>query len=148
VNSVFDGRSAVLGGSGKHAGIVTAVLAVLVAGSLHAEECPKPNQRDFDSYAVVTAETAGESWVPPKLKKQTKPEYPRAAFKAKLEGTVVVRLIIDENGCVAATRIVQSVPVFDKAALDCVMKWRFVPARSGANSVATIATAPVRFRWY
>lgn len=125
-----------------------ASVGALIPTSVRAADCPRPNQRTFESYVVVTSKTATGTWEPPTLKKQTKPKYPGAAMKDKLEGTVVVELLIDENGCVAATKLVQSVPIFDKAAIECVVKWRFTPARHGGAAVATIAQSPVHFRFY
>jgi len=125
-----------------------AVASLLAAHTAYGQECPKPNQKEYDSYTVVTAQTSTELWVPPKVKKQPKPKYPDAARQKGLWGTVVLEVIIDENGCVAAARVVRSIPLFDQAALDCVAGWRFVPARSGEKAVATKVNAPVSFVVY
>jgi len=82
----------------------------------------------------------------PRLLRQVRPIYPHDAFVKKVEGTVVIEIVIDEHGRVARTRIVRSVPALDAAAVDAVLQWTFVPAQKRGRPVATIAVAPVSFR--
>jgi protein TonB len=83
---------------------------------------------------------------PPRLLRQVRPEYPSEAFVKKVEGTVVLEIVIDERGRVARTRIVQSVPLLDAAALAAVWQWVFAPAEKAGRPVAAVAMAPVSFR--
>jgi protein TonB len=83
---------------------------------------------------------------PPRLVRQTRPRYPQEAFVKKVEGTVLVELLIDASGRVARTRVVQSIPLLDAAARETVSEWLFQPARKHGRPVATLANAPVRFR--
>jgi protein TonB len=85
---------------------------------------------------------------PPRILRQTKPRYPPDAFVKKIQGTVLVELLIDEAGRVARARVVQSVPALDDAALEAVRGWAFVPAYKHGRPVATVARAPVSFRIY
>ncbi len=64
---------------------------------------------------------------PPRLIKQTKPQYPQEAFVKKIEGTVIVQVLIDATGRVATTRVVQSVPMLDAAALQHRLRVGFRP---------------------
>jgi protein TonB len=84
----------------------------------------------------------------PRLLRQARPEYPHEAFTKKIEGVVVMEILIDDTGRVARMRILQSVPLLDAAALDAVRQWIFVPAVRHGRPVATIAVAPVRFTIY
>ena len=84
----------------------------------------------------------------PRLLRQARPEYPHDAFTKKIEGVVVVEILIDDTGRVARMRIVQSAPLLDAAALDAVRQWIFLPAVRHGRPVATIAVAPVRFTIY
>jgi TonB family protein len=95
--------------------------------------------------AAPQVEAAG-GITPPRLTKQTKPKYPRAAFDNKIQGDVVVELLIDTKGRVAKTRVVQSVPGLDEAAVECVREWRFRPALKRGKPIATVAKVPVTFR--
>jgi protein TonB len=85
---------------------------------------------------------------PPRLLRQVKPVYPSEAFVKKVEGTVLVEIVIDDQGRVARTRILQSIPLLDAAALECVRQWVFAPALVRSRPVATLALAPVTFRIY
>lgn len=101
--------------------------------------------------AVEAHETPGEIAepgfdIPPKAKRLAKPKYPRTAFGNRVEGTVIVELMIDAKGKVTEARIIQSVPELDDAALECVKKWRFEPAKKAGKPVAAVANAPIRFR--
>ena len=84
----------------------------------------------------------------PRLLRQARPEYPHEAFTRKIEGVVVMEILIDDTGRVAGMRIVQSVPPLDAAALDAVRQWIFRPAVRHGRPVATTAVAPVRFSIY
>jgi protein TonB len=85
---------------------------------------------------------------PPKPVKITRPQYPQEAFVKKIEGTVLVEIMIDSSGRVVRARILQSVPMLDAAAIQTVYQWVFQPAVKRGRPVATIAQAPVSFRIY
>lgn len=83
----------------------------------------------------------------PKLKHFVQPEYPSLARTADIEGTVVVKITVDEKGRVIAASILQSVAegIFDQAALDAVRKWTFEPAEQSGNKVKATITVPLEF---
>jgi protein TonB len=83
---------------------------------------------------------------PPRLLQQVRPTYPSEAFVKKVEGTVVIEIVIDERGRVTRTRIVRSMPLLDDAAVAAVRQWVFAPALKQGRPVATLAMAPVTFR--
>jgi len=85
---------------------------------------------------------------PPKPIRSPKPIYPLAAFKARIEGTVLVEVLIDAQGRVAGSRIAQSTLGLDDAALATVRKWLFKPAVKNGLPVATLAHIPVQYRIY
>jgi len=85
---------------------------------------------------------------PPRPIKITRPQYPQEAFVKKVEGTVVVEILIDSQGRVVRARVIQSVPLLDAAALQTVYQWIFQPAIKHGRPVPTIAHAPVAFRIY
>jgi protein TonB len=84
----------------------------------------------------------------PRPIKITRPQYPQEAFVKKVEGTVVVEILIDSAGRVVRARVIQSVPMLDAAALQTVYQWIFHPAVKHGRPVPTIAHAPVAFRIY
>jgi protein TonB len=75
-----------------------------------------------------------------------KPNYPLQAFQEGIEGTVLVEILIDAEGRVARSRVVESVPGLDEAALAAVREWRFIPARKEGKAVPALAHVPVSFK--
>jgi protein TonB len=82
----------------------------------------------------------------PRLIKNTKPVYPQDAFIKKIEGQVLVEALVDSTGRVARTRVIQSVPALDAAAIQCVTQWVFSPAVKKGRAVSTLIHVPVTFR--
>jgi protein TonB len=85
---------------------------------------------------------------PPRVLRKTKPRYPERAFIDKIEGTVLLEILIDVDGRVTHARVVESVPALDEAALATVREWLFEPALKGGRPVPTLARAPIRFVIY
>lgn len=84
----------------------------------------------------------------PRLIRQIKPDYPQEAFVKKVEGVVVVEILIDDNGRVVRARVIRSIPLLDDAALAATRRWTFLPAIKDGRPVATVALAPVTFHLY
>lgn len=82
----------------------------------------------------------------PRPIKQTRPQYPQEAFVKKIEGTVIVEILIDTTGRVTPLRIMQSIPALDQAAMDTVRQWLFTPALKHGRPVKYVAQAPISFR--
>jgi TonB family protein len=87
---------------------------------------------------------------PPSLIKPVRPDFPKPAFDARVEGIVLAEILVDAEGLVACARILQSIPGtgLDQEALRTLYGWRFSPATKGGQPVPTIARAPVTFRIY
>jgi TonB family protein len=70
------------------------------------------------------------------------PTYPEYAREERIEGTVVVRVSIDEQGNIREPYIYQSAvePMLDRSALDCVRQWKFRPATIGGAPTTAIMT--------
>jgi TonB family protein len=117
-------------------------------------EDPSMPAREAATWALAHVSSPGwrrsqlTSDSPPKILVQTKPVYPRAAFNDRMEGTVLVEILISELGRVSHAEIRRSLPGFDEAALASVRDWQFEPARRGGKPVACVALAPVTFRIY
>lgn len=76
--------------------------------------------------------------------------YPPDLYEQQVEGTVVFRLYVDEQGNLVpdSTRVAESSGYsgLDSAALYAVPDLRFAPARRGGQVVATTFLLPVHFR--
>src|SRR5262249_53984226 len=75
----------------------------------------------------------------------TPPPYPKQAQNQ--EGVVLVRALIDERGHAQDIRIYASsgYPLLDRAALEAVAQWDFLPAVQDGKPVAAWVEMPVRF---
>jgi protein TonB len=76
------------------------------------------------------------------------PDYPALARRQRLQGTVVLRVLVDAGGRAEELRIdrTSGAWILDEVALAAVRKWRFVPARRGDEAIAHWVDVPVRFR--
>lgn len=73
--------------------------------------------------------------------------YPEAAWVDRIEGTVIVQVVVDEQGEVLEALAVRSPSeVLSHAALAAVRQQRFTPGRVGDQPVAVRITLPIRFR--
>lgn len=82
---------------------------------------------------------------PPKLLKQIDPVYPGEARKAGIEGIVVVEAATDETGQVKSVRVLKSIPMLDKAAIDAVRQWVYEPMVIDGEPKGIVFTTTVRF---
>jgi protein TonB len=75
--------------------------------------------------------------------------YPADLFEQRVEGEVMLYLVIDSAGYVVrdSTRIEKSSgkPAFDAAALEAAPALRFAPARRGDTAVTAPLQVPIRF---
>lgn len=72
--------------------------------------------------------------------------YPETALAAKAEGTVYVRVAIDEKGKVIKVSVAKGVHAsLDSAALAATRDLRFSPARHDGSAVKSEVTIPIRF---
>lgn len=73
------------------------------------------------------------------------PMYPTIAQTAKVEGMVILEAIIDETGVVRDVRVLRSIPLLDRAAVDAVSRWRYLPTTLNGVAVPVIMTVTVSF---
>ena len=77
--------------------------------------------------------------------RDVKPEYPDEARAKKVQGVVILEVLIDEDGSVADARILRSIPDFDEVALGAVKQWKFVPTLLNGQATALLMTVTVNF---
>ena len=77
------------------------------------------------------------------------PEYSEAARKAKLDGTAVLAVAINEKGGVDDVEVVRHLePSLDQKAIDAIKQWEFAPATKDGKPVAVQINVDVTFRLY
>lgn len=83
----------------------------------------------------------------PVLLERVEPDYPEAARRARLEGTVFLEAIITAAGAVEDIRLLRPVnPLLDQAAERAVARWRYRPATLNGRPVRVYLTVTVDFR--
>ena len=83
----------------------------------------------------------------PEAISQVAPVYPGELRKAKIEGSVTLVFILNEDGRVEEPRVENSSqPEFEKPALEAIRKWRFRPGKKAGQAVRTYVRIPMRFR--
>jgi protein TonB len=82
----------------------------------------------------------------PALISKVDPVYPGVAISANIEGTVILEAIVDEEGRVETVRVLRSVSVLDRPALEAVKQWRYSPVILNGRPEKFILTVAVTFR--
>ena len=75
------------------------------------------------------------------------PRYPRKALLEGREGYVIVELLVDESGNVLSAKIREASPstLFNAAAIQAVLKWKFKPRVSGGVAVKQRGLTTIEF---
>jgi TonB family protein len=82
----------------------------------------------------------------PRLLKQVKPVYPKAALEKKIEGVVILEATSDEKGMVVATRIIKSPdPLLTEAAIAAVKQWIYEPYIENGKAKPVVFTVTITF---
>jgi protein TonB len=76
------------------------------------------------------------------------PQYPRNAARDRIEGFVEFELTINPDGTVRSARPLKSQPrgVFEAAAMNSIMKWKFKPKIDNGKAVESRGTQRVEFK--
>jgi len=83
---------------------------------------------------------------PPKVIHRVEPTYPKIAQLARIQGTVVLDVVIDRDGNVTDAVVVRSVPVLDPAAIGALKEWKYEPARDRrGHAVPVYFSVSVKF---
>lgn len=84
----------------------------------------------------------------PQLLTLPEPVYPDLAREARIEGTVMVRALVGDDGHVVEALVVESVLGLDEAALDAVRGAAFEPAEQQGRAVAAWVLVTIEFRLF
>ena len=68
-----------------------------------------------------------------------KPVYPQAALDARVQGEVLLEIVIGTDGRVADARILKSVPQLDQAAIEATLAARYEPVQINGLPVRVIS---------
>jgi TonB family protein len=118
-------------------------LALLLGGtSLLAQHEPQKDD-------VIVYDRAIPGVTAPKPVYHPNAEYTDKARKKKIQGSVVVTIVVTDEGTVRDARIVSGLEKdLDKQALKAVSAWKFEPATKDGKPVAVRIRVEVDFRLY
>ena len=108
----------------------------------------QPNYVPTDPTEILPKEAAPAPWAAamgalptgtiksPKKTKYVKPVYPKAALDARIQGEVVLEIVIGPTGRVTDARVLKSVPQLDQSAIEATMKAVYEPVLVYGNPVS------------
>ncbi len=132
------------------ASLASVTLCVAAAGTLAIQLFPL--HAPFVAHAAAAQPERkvykiGEGITPPRVVSKVDPQYTKAARKAKIQGTVVVKLEVHPDGRAHSMRVARSLdPGLDRKALEAISRWTFAPSTKDGAPVAVEATIEVNFR--
>jgi protein TonB len=77
---------------------------------------------------------------------RVEPTYPEDAKAARISGTVVVEVTVDEQGNVFAARAISGHPLLKSAAVEAARQWKFQPTTLSGVAVKVISTVTFNFQ--
>ena len=117
--------------------IVAFVFATFVVTPVRAQS----GKKDDKVYKMADGIT------PPKLLKKVEPKYTPEAKDAKIEGAVVLKVVVTTEGKADNIEVVKGIdPSLDQSAMDAVAQWVFQPGTKDGQPVNVSATIEINFR--
>lgn len=117
------------------------LIAVLIGATALGQVQMVPRPGPNGAYRIGAGVSA------PVVVEKTEPQYTDEARTAKLEGVVILSLVVGEDGKARDMRIVRSLePGLDDNAMKSVATWRFQPGKLEGKPVPVMATVEVSFR--
>ena len=89
----------------------------------------------------------GGGVTPPEVVTQAKPTYTAEALRAKIQGSVLLEVIVQRDGTPGRVQVVRSLDAggLDVRAIEAVREWRFKPGRLGDTPVDVLVTIIMDF---
>jgi TonB family protein len=81
----------------------------------------------------------------PRRIKNVDPVYPVDAQNDRVQGVVIIEVIVGADGKVQDVKVLRSIPALDAAALDAVRQWEYTPTILNGMPVPVIMTVTVNF---
>ena len=140
------GRGVVAGPGGARlaSAAESARLEASVAERVASLRASRPNTAAVAAQDGGPVRVGGAVPAPVQLRK-VNPVYPPIAQSARVQGVVIVELTLDAQGFVTDARILRSIPLLDRAALDAVRQWQYTPTLLNGVPVPIVMTATVEF---
>lgn len=90
-----------------------------------------------ESMALEIHRAQANNTTAPRIISRATPRYPRQLIRRGIEGEVTLRFDLNNNGEVVNIRVIESQPsgVFDRAATDALIRFRYEPAKNSGVAV-------------
>ena len=110
-------------------------------------DLPESETTALPAPEVVQAGANTVDSFPRKLPLNAAPPYPEDAWLARIQGRVVLKVLVESSGVVSSVAVhaTSGSASLDDSALKTVRTWRFEPARRRGSAVAHEVLVPVRF---
>jgi TonB family protein len=128
--------------------LASALLVILLGAGLYFFSGSKKNVSSASSDPAdpqAAAAAMAANMTPAIPIAQTTPRYPELAVKSKAAATIVLELLIDEQGKVVKAIPITGPPLFHKEAVNAALRWRYKPATSNGANVATRTRVTMNF---
>jgi TonB family protein len=113
-------------------------------GTLAQPAPPLPPAPPFPPHWPAPVRVGGRILMPARVR-HVDPIYPPVAESARVQGVVILEVVIDPDGHVADVRVLRSIPLLDQAAIDSVRQWEFAPTLLNGTAVPVVMTTTVQF---
>jgi len=112
------------------------------------EETGNEGSNIFSALKKAEPTKAVITYARPEYKKNPSPRYPRIARRKGYQGRTNLKVEVLKSGRVGRINMVTSsgFDVLDKAALEAVKGWRFIPGTRNGNRTRQWVVVPIRFR--
>ena len=117
--------------------LISALVAMLALGGLVATSA--------NLTAQVPRVRVGGDIKPPARIRYVMPKYPEEAKANRIQGIVILEIVVATDGTVLGTEIKRSVPELDDAAVSAVNEWVYTPTLLNGEPVELIMTVTVNF---
>jgi len=103
--------------------VALAAAASVAQQSGNEGSTPEPTQPSTKPLRVRVSANVSQAL----LIKTVPPQYPKDARKARIQGAVVLKALIDKEGNVEDVTLISGDPKLAPAAIDAVKQWRYKP---------------------
>ena len=74
------------------------------------------------------------------------PVYPEEAWKEKIEGKVILQVVVNVDGSVSDVKVLEGPEIFRQVAIDAALQFQFKPAEHNGKVVPVRIVMPITFR--
>jgi TonB family protein len=139
-----------MAGPGKIAlplGILFALFAssILEGRQARAASVSSDPQTDIQQPQSQPALQVDAGTVQAYLEKKVDPKYPERAREMRVQGQVILKVIINKKGRVKEISVISGHPLLVPAAIDAVKQWRYRPIRVDGHKVEAQTQVVVNF---